>query len=46
MVLVQSRQVLGYIVGHPPLEAKHARTGGRKVERERERERERDEHNE
>jgi len=38
-------------VGHPPLEAKHATTGGRggrKVERkkERERERERDEHNE
>jgi hypothetical protein len=37
-------------VGHPPLEAKHATTGGRKVERKKERkkerERERDEHNE
>jgi hypothetical protein len=44
MVLVQSRQVLGYIVGHPPLEAKHARTGGRegKEGRKRERERERE----
>ncbi len=33
-------------MGHPPLEAKHATTGGRKVERKKERERERDEHNE